>query len=161
MNQYMPFITDFLSEVGTPLSALIITIITGYIIRKIVFIRLSRWSRSTKTEIDDIIIGALKGPIIIWFLMLGIFFALKTSKLTDGVVFIINKLLLILGILSITVVLANISSRLIKVFSQRVDSALPVTSLTQNISRIIILLFIYIIFSEYVRNIIYNNIRIM
>jgi small-conductance mechanosensitive channel len=50
----------------------------------------------------------------------------------------IHKVLLALVIFSVTVVLANIIGSLIKTYSSKVEGALPVTSLTQNISKIII-----------------------
>lgn len=35
-------------------------VITGFLIRKFVFKRLERWSRNTKTEIDNIILAAIR-----------------------------------------------------------------------------------------------------
>ncbi|MEK6733359.1 MAG: mechanosensitive ion channel family protein [Candidatus Omnitrophota bacterium] len=127
-----------LFEILVPASIFLIILICGFIIRKIMFARLNRWSKHTKTQVDDIIIDSIKGPFIIWFLMLGIYFALESSKLPENLVHIIDKLLLVSGIFSITFVLANISAKLVSVYSRKVETALPVTSLTQNISRIII-----------------------
>lgn len=125
-------------EMFLPVIIFLSTLIAGYIFRKIVFARLVRWTRNTKTEIDDIIIYSLKGPIIIWFLMLGLFFALQSSYLPQEHTKIINKILLILSIFSVTYVIANITSQLIKTYSYRFNTAIPVTSLTQNLGRIII-----------------------
>ncbi|MDD5005387.1 MAG: mechanosensitive ion channel family protein [Candidatus Omnitrophica bacterium] len=138
MNIFSVSSFQYLFEILIPASILLITLIFGFIIRKIIFARLNRWSRHTKTQVDDIIIDSIKGPFIIWFLMLGIYFALEYSKLPENLVHIIDKFLLVLGIFSITFVLANISAKLISVYSRKVETALPVTSLTQNISRIII-----------------------
>jgi small-conductance mechanosensitive channel len=121
-----------------PAGILLITLIFGFIIRKIIFVRLGRWSRNTKTKIDDIIIGSIKGPFMIWFFMLGIYFAIESSKLPENLVHTVNKLLLVLGIFSVTFALANISAKLVSAYSHKVETALPVTSLTQNISRIVI-----------------------
>jgi small-conductance mechanosensitive channel len=121
-----------------PVLAIPITIVLGYIIRKIIFDRLTRWSKNTKTQIDDIVISAVKGPFIIWALILGIYIALEISQLPENVVGIAHKILLVLIILSVTLVLANLSIRLIKTYSSKFEVALPVTSLTQNISRVII-----------------------
>lgn len=121
-----------------PLGIFLITLIFGYLLRKIIFSRLIRWSKKTKTEIDDIVITSSKGPFIIWFLMLGLYFALESSRLSDDLTRIIYKLLIVLGIFSVTFVLANIAAKLIRIYSTKVEAALPVTSLTQNISRIVI-----------------------
>ena len=127
-----------LMQIVLPVAVFLITLITGWILRKIIFIRLARWSAKTETQLDDIIISAIKGPMIIWFLMLGLYLGLEVSILPEKFVNIIHKLLLALGIFSVTFVLANIVSNLIKTYSSKVDTALPVTSLTQNISKIII-----------------------
>ncbi|MFA5411151.1 MAG: mechanosensitive ion channel family protein [Candidatus Omnitrophota bacterium] len=121
-----------------PLAILLMTLIIGLLLRKILFSRLSRWVKRTKSNMDDIIIDAIRNPFIIWCLMLGIYFALEASQLPDDLVRIAGKILLVLGIISVTMVAASISAKLIKIYSQKIESALPVTSLTQNISRIII-----------------------
>ena len=121
-----------------PVSIFLFTVIAGYIIRKILFRRLSHWASASSTQIDDIIITATKGPFIVWCLMLGLYFALGSSKLPGELTHITGKVLLVLGIISVILVLSNISARLVKIYSSRIETALPVTSLTQNITRIII-----------------------
>lgn len=138
MERYFNLSTQTLWEIIVPVAVLLATLIIGSIIRKIIFMHLERWSAKTKTQIDDIIIASIRGPIMIWFLMLGLYFALAISSLPDEIVNIANKVLLVLGLFSVTLVLANIVSKFITAYSSKVESALPVTSLTQNISRVII-----------------------
>ena len=115
-----------------------VTVTVGYIIRKILFSRLSRWSEKTTTEIDDIIISATKGPFILLFIMLGIYIALSFSSLPEKTVYVLNKVLLGIGLFVAVLVAANISAGLIKHYSAKIQTFIPVTSLTQNIIRIII-----------------------
>jgi len=129
---------EMLMSMVAPLIIFCLTVIGGYIVRKIIFMRLMRWAQNTRTQIDDIIIGSVKGPVIIWFLILGGYFALEASKLPVNIVRGIDKGLLVLGILSVTLVIANIISQIIRAYSNKVESALPVTTLTQNISRVVI-----------------------
>jgi small-conductance mechanosensitive channel len=138
MDQIMIMPVEKLMQIVLPVSVFLITVIAGWILRKIIFIRLAIWSQHTKTQLDDIIISALKGPMIIWFVMLGLYLGLEVSALPEKFVGIIHKVLLALGIFSVTFVLANIVANLIKTYSAKVEHALPVTSLTQHISRIII-----------------------
>ncbi|MEW6087592.1 MAG: mechanosensitive ion channel family protein [bacterium] len=121
-----------------PFAIVLTSLVIGYISRKILFNRLIHFAKNTKTYLDDIIISAIKGPFIIWCLMIGIYFALQLSELSANYVNIAGKILLVLGIASVTIVLANISRNFIKTYSGKVEAALPVTSLTQNIARIII-----------------------
>lgn len=125
-------------DFSLPLAVFLATLGAGYLIRRILFRRLLAWTKNTKTRIDDVVIAALRGPFIIWCLMFAIYFALEVSRLPENIVMIAGKILFVLGIVSVTLVLSNISGRLIKVYSGRLEAALPVTSLTQNISRIII-----------------------
>ena len=125
-------------DFALPLAVFLIVLGLGYLIRRILFNRLSRWTNTTKTRLDDIIIAAVKGPFIIWCLMFAIYFSLEVSRLPKSMVLIAGKILFILGVVSVSLVLSNISGRLIKAYSGRLEAALPVTSLTQNISRIII-----------------------
>jgi len=125
-------------EMVLPPVVVTVTLVAGYIVRKIIFERLAKWSKNTGIQLGDIIISAVKGPFIIWVLMLGIYFALAVSQLSERVVGVANKTLLALGIFSVTLVLANLSVRLIKIHSSRLEVALPVTSLTQNIARVVV-----------------------
>ena len=114
------------------------TIFCGYVLRKFIFVKLSRWAKKSSTKIDDVILSAIKGPLIFWFLMLGLYFAMGSSQLPEGLVQTANKILLALALFSITLVLANITGRLIYIYSGRIEAAMPVSSLTQNITRIVI-----------------------
>lgn len=134
----MAFLIDNSIKITFPLLVFLITLAAGYILRKALFMRISLWAKKTTTNIGDIIIGAIKEPFIIWSAMLGIYFALESSTLPDGFVRTLDRILVVLGIFSVTLVVSNITSRFIKIYSGRIENALPVTSLTQNIARIII-----------------------
>lgn len=138
MNQALILFIQHLTELIMPISIFLITVIAGYIVRRLLFTRLSLWAGKSSTKVDDIIIAATKGPFLVWCLMLGIYFALEFSKLPQEWVHIAGKVMLVLGMVSVTFVLANISTDLVKIYSGKLEAALPVTSLTQNIARIII-----------------------
>lgn len=138
MNQVLSILVQELNKIIIPVSIFLITLIIGLIVRKILFSRLSHWAGKASTHIDDVIITAIKAPFIIWCLMLAIYFALELSRLPQDFVHLADKILFVLGIISATLVLVNISTQLIKLYSSRIESTLPVTSLTQNMTRIII-----------------------
>ncbi|MDD5634900.1 MAG: mechanosensitive ion channel family protein [Candidatus Omnitrophica bacterium] len=127
-----------LIDLTIPLAIFLITIIFGYVLRKILFNKLIRLARNTTSMLDDIIIESIRGPFIIWFVMLGIYFGLEVSRTADEIVHIAGKTLFVLGTLSVTLALANITTKIIKAYSSKIQTALPITSLTQNISRVII-----------------------
>lgn len=126
-------------DVAAPTGVFLFTLLAGLVSRRVLFSRLERWSRRSRTVVDDIIIEALEKPYFIWFVMLGLYFGLKVTKfLPHGVVVGAAKTLAVLGIISVVLVLASIANGLLRIYSARVESILPVTSLTSNISRIII-----------------------
>ena len=127
-----------LLEMLMPLIIFLVVLSIGLIAKKIIFIRLACWAKKTSTQLDDVIIQTIKGPFVILCLMLGLYFALQFSKLPENIVHVMSKSILILGIFSVVLALANLLSGIIKIYASRIDYALPVTSLTQNIARIFI-----------------------
>lgn len=127
-----------LADYALPLLACLGTVLLGYLLRNMVFKRFLRLASKTKTDIDDIIITATRGPFIIWCLMLGIYLGLEVSSLPARWVDLGGKALFVLGSISVMIALSHITTKLIVSRSRAIESALPVTSLTQNISRIVI-----------------------
>lgn len=134
-------VTQFqkLAETGLPIAAFLATVGLGYILKKFLFKWLTQRAKHTRSKFDDIIIATIRVPFIIWFIMLGVFFALELIELSPNFEYIVNKILFVLAVFSIALVLSNISCRAIKVYARKFETiAMPVTSLTQNISRIVI-----------------------
>jgi small-conductance mechanosensitive channel len=98
-----------------------------------------RWANRTKSELDDVVISSSRGPFLIWCLMLAIYLALELSKVPDEFVAIAGKILLVLGILSVTLVISNIATKLVRIYSGKVEASLPVSSLTQNLTKAVII----------------------
>ena len=121
-----------------PFLIFIVIFIVSFIIRKFIFGRLLVWANKSSSRIGGVIITATKGPSVIWCLMAALYFSLEFSCLSESAVQIAEKVLFVLGALSVTLAAVKISDNFIKVYSARIDSALPVTSLTQNLGRIII-----------------------
>ena len=138
MNKDLLLIFPGLAGMFMPLIIFLVVLSVGLIARKIIFNRFSHWARKTSTQLDDIIVQAAKGPFTVLSLMLALYFALQFSKLPENIMFVMSKSILILGIISVVLALANLLSGIIKIYASRIDYALPVTSLTQNIARIFV-----------------------
>lgn len=123
-----------------PLVVFLVTVFCGILFRNVLFSRLLAWSRSTQTRIDDIVIESLRGPVIIWSVMLGTYFALATSQLPEKLVGAAGKLLLVLGIFSVAWTLSTFISKTIKTYSSRFEGTMPVNSLIRNASSIAVFL---------------------
>lgn len=108
------------------------------VVRKIILIRLDAWSRITATQIDDIVVSAIRIPMILWGAILAVYVALKVVALPDQIGILLEKSLQVLWLASFTLVAAQILSQLIRVYARKLESAMPVTTLTENIVRIVV-----------------------
>lgn len=68
-----------IEEFLTPILILAGFIVAGYALRFVLNVYVTRLTRKTKTKIDDTIIDAIKGPIVVIFLIMGIRFALERA----------------------------------------------------------------------------------
>lgn len=126
-------------KVVIPFLVLGTTMLTGFVIRRWLFRVLLRWSQKTKNQADDLIIRAVRGPFMIWVLMIGIQLAAQASPLPSRISSLISKALLILLIISITAVAAKTASEVVRIYGNRLQGALPVTSLIQNLARLAVI----------------------
>jgi small-conductance mechanosensitive channel len=125
-------------EYAVPLGVFLGVVIVGLILRSIIVRRLTAWSKRTATRLDDIVISSISAPMVIWFIMLGLYAALEISAVPERIVHVVEKVLLVLVIFSITLALANLLSRLVGSYGARGEGARSVTSLTQNVMRILV-----------------------
>lgn len=90
--------------------------IISYIIR-IFFIKLlQRFTKKTETRIDDIIINTLKIPSLFWIFVISFHISSKFSSLPEKYLFLIEKVYFSLIIISFTIFLANLTTRLIRFY---------------------------------------------
>lgn len=126
----------------TWLEALLVLLLfwlAGFSLRKIIFRYLTKWSEKTVTQLDDILIAASRLHVLIWAFLLGIFVAARIAPIDHATLLVVNKGLSSAFIISLTFLVANIASELIKTYSQQVSLSLPLTSLTENLLRIVII----------------------
>jgi small-conductance mechanosensitive channel len=113
------------------LSTLAGFLVAGLAVRGLLFHSMKKWAARTKTSVDDLLIGALRGPSIIWVLLLAFHFALQTSDLGPAYVRYGTLAIGALLILSVTVFLANLVGKLVSPSLQGLS--LPATGLSQAI----------------------------
>ncbi len=123
-----------------PAFILVLTLIVGLLVRRLLFSALTHWARKTSGQMDDIIIHAVRGPFMIWILMLAIHLAAEVSPLPERIRGLIAKILLFLLIASLTMVGSKMASEMVRVYGTRAQGALPVTSLTQNLAQLAVII---------------------
>jgi small-conductance mechanosensitive channel len=123
-----------------PFCLLVGTVIAGYLLKRLLFRALQRWGAKTSTHVDTVMIRSLKGPIVIWSLILGIYFATESLALTDRYTRLIERALVILTIVSLTLMASRLAGNLIRHYGTRVQGVMPVTTLTQNLAQLFVFL---------------------
>ncbi len=120
-----------------PLAIFVAVLVVGYLVRAALYRLLTRWAQKSATQLDDIIIATTKLPSLLWILILGALITLQTVEIPERLDLIIDKLLVALLILSLTLAAARLLVAVIQQYASRlpVESALPMTGLTQTLTQ--------------------------
>lgn len=117
-----------------PFSVLLVVIGFGWFARRMVFRLLEKWAEKSRARFDDLLVQTVRGPFMLWVMMLGLYLAAQSSELPDRFTAFISKALLVLWIISLTVVAAKVAGLLVKLYGSAASSTLPVTTLTQSLA---------------------------
>ena len=128
---------DFLAhlpELAMPSIVLVSVLVAGLFVRRLLFQFLTRWAERTKAKFDDLVVTVLRGPFMLWILMLALHLSVQSSQLPPRVTGFVAKALLVLWIISLTVVASKLAGALVKLYGGGLKSALPVTTLSQSLA---------------------------
>jgi small-conductance mechanosensitive channel len=109
----------------------------GLIFKKVIYRYLIDWAKKTKWRADDVLIPALRNHFFIWCVLLGVYF-FSLILFPESLLSNINKVLIVLFIISLTFAFSKIISGLIKVYADRLQATVAMAGLTRSISRTII-----------------------
>ena len=125
-------------EMLLPLGIFLVVLSAGYALRGYLLARLSRWAQTNDFRTGDVILSAIRTPFLLLCIMLGVYAALQFSNLPKALVGKADMGLSILAVFAVAMVAANILTGITRIRAERIESVLPVTSLTENIIRIVI-----------------------
>ena len=125
-------------EILLPLGIFAVILLAGYVLRRYLLARLSRWAQKAGSPTGGVIFSAVRTPFLVLCIMLGIYVALEFSDIPKSFVDWTDKGLSILAVFAVALVTANILSGFARIRAERIESVLPVTSLTENIIRIVV-----------------------
>lgn len=135
-------VTEYLARnwpsLAGPLAILLFTLLAGFILRGTALRALERWASRTQSQADDILVDSVRGPFLLWALILGIHLATQVSQLPPRASAMIAKTLLILWIISLTIAASRLAGRLVQTYGDRAQGVLPVTSLSRNLARLVV-----------------------
>jgi len=116
-----------------PVAVFLTVMVVGWFVRGFLFRVLEKWTAKSKAKLDDLLVHALRGPFMLWVMILGLHLAVQSSALPSTVTALVGRMLLVLWILSLTVVASRLAGSLIKSYGAA-TTVLPVTTLTQNLA---------------------------
>ncbi|MBC8527153.1 MAG: mechanosensitive ion channel family protein [Candidatus Cloacimonetes bacterium] len=122
-----------------PISIVIGCILVGIILQKIIFVSLLKIAKGTSWKGDDIIIHSIKGMLILWSFIIGIYIALPFISLSSEVIKILNKIILTLIIFSVTLVIAKMAAGFAQQYGEKAGGTLASTSIFRHITTAVIL----------------------
>jgi small-conductance mechanosensitive channel len=123
-------------EVILPLGIFLVTFVVGWLVRRLVLRALRTWNTRTGSRAGQVLYQALHGPAMIWALILAAHIAFQSSDLPVRVTRLGSNLLLALWIISLTLMCMRVVGDLVRFYGAQVPGAMPVTTLTQNLAQI-------------------------
>ncbi|MGA2194260.1 MAG: mechanosensitive ion channel family protein [Bryobacteraceae bacterium] len=127
-------------EVVWPVVIFAVTFAVGWLVREAVLRALHAWAARSKSRHGKNIEAALRGPMLIWCVILGVHIALQSSGLPARYTGWAAHTLLALWILSLTLMFMRVAGDLVHDYGDRVPGALPVTTLTESLAKVTVLL---------------------
>lgn len=143
MKQYqgLPWVEQWL----IPAALVAGGILLGLVFNRFILWELKRIASRTKWEGDEILVDAMRGAPVLWFLLAGVYGALEYVQIAPAVEAILKKCLLVLAILSVTWVGARTVAGFVQLYSRRVGGVLLSTSMFANLTKAIVVLIGFLI----------------
>ena len=136
----MSFEFTEISSLVLSLSIAIATILSGIIFQRIILSKLRKLALKTKWEGDDIIIHALKGAVVyLFFTLLGLYWAISFSPLSEDFSHLLQNIILVILILAVTWLLTNIATGFLELYAGKYKEAIPQSTIFKNLTKIVIL----------------------
>ncbi len=136
----MSFDLTWLKDYLVPVTTLVASVIIGLVLQHLINNRLFKAAQKTKWRGDDIILEGLKGKIILWSVIIGLYSVLPMLNLEPEYNALARKILLVLVIFSITMVASSVLGGFMRLYSDDGKSGVLSTSIFSIITRIVIIL---------------------
>jgi small-conductance mechanosensitive channel len=125
-----------LASFALPLGFTLAGLVAGLLVRGLVFGRLARVAAATRTRVDDALVAVLRSPVVLWGAVAGLYLAIEVLALPPGVGGLLQRILVITVILSVSWVLARLAATGVEYATGRVAGGLPSATLLVNLARL-------------------------
>ena len=121
-----------------PIGIIIVAFSLGLFFEKQGFKSLKKVIRKTGWQGADVIIKSLRGIVWLWFTIAGVSLALTSLSISPPFLNIIQKVLLVLFLASVNLVVSRLAIGLIRFYSSKGEESPQLTTLFENLTRILI-----------------------
>jgi len=118
----------------------VLTLAGGWLVRRLILRGLKAWNDRTQSRVGLILDESLRTPIWFWIVILALHFAVQSSDLPAKYTERGASLLFDLWVVSLTLMSMRIAREMVRFYGAQVPGALPVTTLTQNLVQIGVLI---------------------
>ncbi len=124
-----------------PTVVFLITLGAAWLLRRILLGSLRAWNKRTNSRPGLILAEALRGPTIIWMFILAVHLAIQSSQLPARIVDVYGpNVLTALVAVSLTLMFMRVAGDIVRYYGGHIPGALPVTTLTQNLAQLAVLI---------------------
>jgi small-conductance mechanosensitive channel len=116
-------------------------LLLGLIFERLIVRRLAAWASQSEWKTDGILWRSVRGMALLWFTLAGLYFAALTAPAIGKHFAAVQKVLLIILILSVTLVTARAVSGLMTAYSRSHRALIPAATIFVNLARIFIFIF--------------------
>jgi small-conductance mechanosensitive channel len=139
-NAFWRWLTRNPTAVAIPLAIFAATFLVAWLIRRLVLRALHSWNERADSRAGRILYDALRGPTRIWILILAAHMAVQWSEAPSRFTSNSANVLLVLWIVSLTMMCVRFAGNLVRYYGDQVPGALPVTTLSQNLAQIVVVI---------------------
>ena len=140
MNTLRRILIENPMQVFLPLGIFAATFAVGWVVRKLALRAVRSWSTRSRSRWGVITEEALLGPTWIWLLILALHVAIQSSDLPQKWTALAPTILVDLWVASLTLMCMRITRNMVRIYGNQIPGALPVTTLTQNLAQILVLI---------------------
>jgi small-conductance mechanosensitive channel len=122
-----------------PLALFAGTVLAGLVVRRLLFRIVRNWAAGTDSHLDVVVTQSLRGPIVLWSMILGLHLATQHSRIPPQYLRYVPDTLRALGVLAVTIALSRLAGNAVRFYGAHVKGVQSVTTLTQKMAQIVVL----------------------
>jgi len=128
-----------LTDLALPAGLAAVGLVAGLLVRRTVFRGLARLASETRSPVDDLVVAALRGPVVLVGAVAGLYVGLELAALPPSLTRVLERTIVVLVIVAVTWVLARLSAAWVHAQTAPAHGTLPSATLLPNLARLVVL----------------------